>query len=206
LWSFRATLDSLGRSADEEVLRHLIGPPLGESFRLLGIEASRIDDVVARYREFYAERGVYEAHLYDGVAQALEGLSREGVRLAVATAKRVDFARQMLGALGVADYFDAIEGATVDLRVTSKFDIMALAMAGWHRDDPAATWMVGDRHYDMIAARAHGAGAVGVTWGFGSRVELESAGAQWLIDEPGQLLDFDQVDATSAHGGEARAT
>ena len=32
--------------------------------------------------------------------------------------------------------------------------------------------MVGDRSFDMVAARAHGLRAVGVAWGIGSREEL----------------------------------
>ena len=36
--------------------------------------------------------------------------------------------------------------------------------------------MVGDRSFDMVAARAHGLRAVGVAWGIGSREELEAAG------------------------------
>ena len=48
--------------------------------------------------------------------------------------------------------------------------------------------MVGDRHFDMAAARANGLIAIGVTWGVGTRAELEQAGADLLIDDPSQLL------------------
>ena len=47
--------------------------------------------------------------------------------------------------------------------------------------------MVGDRHVDMEAARAHGLRAVGVTWGFGIADELRSAGADVLIGSPSEL-------------------
>jgi phosphoglycolate phosphatase len=40
--------------------------------------------------------------------------------------------------------------------------------------------MVGDRRYDVEGARQHGLDAIGVLWGYGSRDELESAGA-WAI-------------------------
>jgi phosphoglycolate phosphatase len=188
LWSFRATLGHLQRDADEDVLRQLIGPPLGESFRILGVADEDIDDVVALYREFYAERGVYEARLYDGVASTLATLSNEGIPLAVATAKRVDFAHHMLDALGVGRYFDDIAGASMDLRVTSKFDIMDQVLRGWSIREYRAVWMVGDRHYDMEAARAHGVRAIGALWGFGSAEELRAAGAQGLISRPSELV------------------
>ncbi len=191
LWSFRATLDRIGLPVEEEMLRHLIGPPLGESFAILGVEEERIDEVVAIYRDFYAERGVYESLLYEGVHTTLSTLSQQGVRLGVATAKRVDFARQMLTTLGVADLFDEISGATVDLRVTSKFDIMTMVMNQWTIAHQLDVWMVGDRRYDMTAARAHGVHAVGVLWGFGTDEELRSAGAHWLITRPQELLEYE---------------
>jgi phosphoglycolate phosphatase len=189
LWSFRATLEEIGLEAHPDVLGQLIGPPLGDSFRILGVEESDIDDVVARYREYYAQRGVYEAQLYDGVADALEHLSEQGVGLAVATAKRVDFAHQMLRALGIAHHFDQIAGASVDLRITAKYDIMALVLQEWGSGDENDTWMIGDRHYDMVAARRHEVTAVGALWGFGSADELTSAGAHWLVSSPRRLVE-----------------
>jgi phosphoglycolate phosphatase len=191
LSSFHATLDAIGLPGDEEVLRHLIGPPLGESFRFLGVEEERIDEVVEIYRGFYAERGVHESQLYDGVATTLAQLSQQGVRLGVATAKRVDFARQMLTTLGVADLFDEIAGASVDLRVTSKFDVMSIVMDTWSFDHGLDVWMVGDRYFDMMAARAHDVRAVGALWGFGSAEELRDAGAHWLLARPRDLLDHE---------------
>ena len=193
LWSFQATLGEIGLDVDEDVLRTLIGPPLAESFAILGVAPERIDDVVALYRRYYAERGVHEAALYDGVAATLEGLVDQGVRLSVATAKRVDFARQMLASMGVAHLFDEISGASVDLRVTSKYDIMAAVMEGWTFEPGLDVWMVGDRHYDMVAARTHDISAVGALWGFGGAEELLDAGAHWLISRPQELLhDVDE--------------
>ncbi|MDH2903606.1 MAG: HAD hydrolase-like protein [Actinomycetota bacterium] len=188
LWSFHATLDALGLSADEATLRRLIGPPLGESFRMLGVHEEKIDEVVGIYRDFYAERGVYEAQLYEGVVSTLTALAEQGVRLAVATAKRVDFAHQMLTSLGVARFFDQISGASMDLRVTSKFDIMSAVIAQWDSVHGPDVWMVGDRHFDMVAARAHEVSAVGALWGFGGAEELRDAGAHWLVARPRELV------------------
>lgn len=192
LWSFRATLDEIGLEARPEALAQLIGPPLGDSFRILGVEESEIDEVVALYRGYYARRGVFEARLYDGIADLLDQLGERGVRLAVATAKRVDFAEQMLGALGVAHHFDHIAGASVDLRVTAKYDIMALVFHQWSLEGDRDVWMIGDRHYDMVAARRHGVSAVGALWGFGGAEELTTAGAHWLVSSPQRLLEVDE--------------
>jgi phosphoglycolate phosphatase len=47
--------------------------------------------------------------------------------------------------------------------------------------------MIGDREHDVRAARANGVRAVGVLWGYGSRAELEAAGAHALAATPEDL-------------------
>lgn len=49
--------------------------------------------------------------------------------------------------------------------------------------DALNTIMVGDTTYDIEMARAAMVGAIGVTWGYHHRAELEEAGAHIIIDE-----------------------
>ncbi len=55
------------------------------------------------------------------------------------------------------------------------------------RLDPNHTIMVGDRSHDIIGAHANGLRAIGVLWGYGSREELEAAGADRLLATPDEL-------------------
>ena len=55
--------------------------------------------------------------------------------------------------------------------------------------DPAKTLMVGDTSFDMEMARAAGARAIGVGWGYHPRRLLEAAGAELIIESFDQLLD-----------------
>jgi phosphoglycolate phosphatase len=50
--------------------------------------------------------------------------------------------------------------------------------------------MIGDREFDVTAAARNGIPTVGVTWGYGSREELETAGAKTLCDAPGNLASI----------------
>ena len=47
--------------------------------------------------------------------------------------------------------------------------------------------LVGDREHDIIGAHAHGIGGFGVLWGYGSRAELEAAGADTLLAAPADV-------------------
>lgn len=47
--------------------------------------------------------------------------------------------------------------------------------------------MVGDRRHDIAGAHANKVRAIGVLWSYGSKDELEGAGADLLIDTPAEL-------------------
>jgi phosphoglycolate phosphatase len=47
--------------------------------------------------------------------------------------------------------------------------------------------MIGDREYDIIGARETGIDSIGVTWGYGSRTELEKAGEKRIIDSQNEI-------------------
>jgi phosphoglycolate phosphatase len=182
----RATLAAFGRPPEPDGrLRALIGPPLDESFAALGFAGAELAEAVDDYRVRYDEVGVGLAHPYDGVPEAMAALALAGVRQRVATAKRVDFAARMIDDFGLAGVVEALEGASLDGSLTGKTAIVAAVLAGDARE---GVWMVGDRRHDVVAALELGLTAVGVLWGYGSRGELEGAGAQWLVERPGDLL------------------
>ena len=43
--------------------------------------------------------------------------------------------------------------------------------------------MIGDREYDVFGAQAQKLDSIGVLYGFGSREELETAGATYIVDD-----------------------
>lgn len=192
LHSFHETLRESGMSRNDDELRTLIGPPLDESFAKLGFAGHELDGVLERYRDFYAASGVAMCQLYEGVADMLGRFHSSRIRMAVATAKRVDFARQMLTTLGVAHYFEVIEGASVDGVITSKQEIVAQVLEHFAPADPRDVWMVGDREYDVRASLFHGLIPVGVLWGYGTRAELTASGARVVVAHPRELVSYEE--------------
>ena len=192
LYSFRATLDELGITGSDDQLKGMIGPPLNESFEKLGFAGEELQNVLDRYRDFYGANGLGMSQLYDGIDEMLRRLRADGVRLAVATAKRVDFAREMLQLLGIADYFEVVQGASESGEITSKNEIVAKVLDHFESPDPHAVWMVGDRQYDVHAALFHDLVPVGVLWGYGSREELLSSGAQIVVSHPREIVSREE--------------
>ncbi|MBO4506666.1 MAG: HAD hydrolase-like protein, partial [Lachnospiraceae bacterium] len=50
--------------------------------------------------------------------------------------------------------------------------------------------MIGDRCYDVEGAAKHGIETIGVTYGYGTREELENAGALAVVDTVKELGEY----------------
>jgi phosphoglycolate phosphatase len=133
-----------------------------------------------------AKLGFSEACLIRESAEALEEMKRTGLRLYLATSKRTIFANRILDHLKFAAYFDGIDGSVATGELDHKPQLLAHILAK-HHISPSHSLMVGDRRYDISAAHAVGMRGVGVLWGYGTRDELETAGADRLVDSPADL-------------------
>ena len=170
-----------------EELLWLIGPPFRVSFpKLLG-RSDLTEEAIAHYRESYVDGGMYDAIVYDGVADALDRLCVAGCRLFVATAKPHYYARPILERFDLARRFAAIHGPELDGTNDHKSDLIAHIVAK-EGVRPEAAIMIGDREFDVTAAARNGIRTIGVTWGYGSRAELRAAGAAVLCDRPADLV------------------
>lgn len=168
-------------------LERFIGPPLHGAFSELtgqGPESPLVASCVAAYRRRYATASLRETVAVPGVAAALAEL-RQGWRLAVATSKPLAFAEPLVEALGLRDHFVSVRGPDLDVAGEEKATTIKAAL----RDlgCPQRAVVVGDRCFDVAGAHACGLPAIGVTWGIGDRAELESAGAEAIIEAPSEL-------------------
>lgn len=169
------------RDYDMETLRKFIGPPLGESFqKYFGFQREETAKLIEGYREYYTAGGMYEAEVYDGIEELLKSLKEEGKTLAVATSKPEAFARQILERFGLAPYFDCIAGASMDESRVKKDEVLADALSRCRIQNKEQAVMIGDRENDILGAKSNGLDSIGVLFGFGSRKELEDAGADYI--------------------------
>lgn len=164
----------------------MIGPPLRRSFaRLLG-GAHDPEEAVRLYRERYAAGGIFEAHVYPGVLDAMAALRAEGFQLMLCTVKARVFAERIVQRFGFAPHLQGVYGAELDGRFDDKGDLISHILES-RSLNPDRVCMVGDRDNDVLAARRNGLASVGVLWGYGSAAELSEAGADRLICEPVEL-------------------
>jgi len=181
-------LNELGRpSQPDENLLWCIGPPLQGSFQtLLGSEAAAVA-ALALYRRRFSDIGLYENELYPGIAAALASLRQSGLKLYVATSKPAVYAERIVAHFHIGTYFERVFGSELDGTRTDKAELLTYAI-GETGIDPARAIMIGDRRHDVIGARANAMTAIGVLYGYGSKDELEAAGAHHLCASPHDIV------------------
>lgn len=169
-------------------LHFAIGPPLRGTFATLLAtkETVIIEHAMAFYRERFADTGLFENIVYDGVAEMLAALKAQNYRLLLATAKPHVYARRILDHFSILVSFDGIYGSELDGTRQHKGDLLAHLFA-LERINPRSAVMIGDRHHDIDAARANGCRAIGVTYGYGSADELTHADR--LCDSPAHIAE-----------------
>jgi len=118
------------------------------------------------YRAYYAHHMHDTTALFPGVAAGLKQLRAAGWQLALISNKPSDFCRALLARLGVAELFCCVlgDGDTAQLKPDPAPLLELMRRAGVTPDE---TWMIGDHHTDLEAARRAGVRSVFVTYGLG---------------------------------------
>lgn len=151
-----------------------------------GGDQTRLPMLVKRFLSIYEANASRHTQAYAGVRDTLEALKRLDLKLAVVTNKPYAATMDILEALGLSAFFDAVVGGdTLPERKPHPAPILLalrqLAVA------PEAALMVGDNYHDVQAAHAAGVRAFAVTYGYSHKPHAE-LGAQHLLGRMPELL------------------
>lgn len=176
-----------------EDLNFIIGPPLRATFVTLvaqrGRDEATADRLLDRYRAGYRTISTELAVSYPGVPELLENL-RTRTRLGVVTSKPAMYAIPILDALGFSPMMEVMEGPSLS---ESEAKPATLARALDHLGIASgleSVFMIGDRYHDIEAGQSANVRTIGVTWGFGGREELTTAGADFVVDTPAEICEI----------------
>lgn len=191
--SARYGLEKIGHPISDEInIDWIIGPPLKASLaKILNVEADHVlaEQALMGYRERFAVKGLYENHVFEGVAETLVELKRRGYRLFVATAKPTVYAKQILEHFDLAQYFTDIYGSELNGERTNKAELIQYILEQ-QKLQADQCLMVGDREHDIFGARQNGIDTIAVNYGYGSQEELALAQPKYQIDRFNQFLDY----------------
>jgi len=139
-------------------------------------------------RVFHAMRvggALADEPLFDGIAETLVALDDAGWLLGVATGKSDRGLALILDHHGIRRRFVTLQ--TADRHPSKPHPAMVEAAIAEAGAAPETTAMIGDTSFDMLMARAAGAHAVGVAWGYHAPDELTAAGAHHVADHAATL-------------------
>lgn len=185
-------LRAMGRpELTPEIGRRFIGPALMDSFaRWCGMDPETARETIDHYREYYGPKGMYECYVYPGIRELMAQLREAGLRLAVTTSKAEPYARKLLEHLELTPLLDGVIGAPLYSPSSDKAELICRTLRELNVTDPARAVMVGDREFDILGARAAGTASIGVSYGYGSREELEAARADCIAASPAEIGDI----------------
>jgi len=174
-----------------EELQRFIGPPLAQTFQtILGTtDEALVRSAIASYRERFTSIGIFENQLYPDIPAALALLTQRAFTIHLLTSKPKIFALRILDHFGLSASFASVYGPELNDLHGSKASLLRQALATEAVDAKSAV-VIGDRREDVLAARDNGARSVGVTWGYGSREELENAGADRIVGSVSELVSW----------------
>jgi len=166
------------QDGDLDSYSHFIGPPLRISFKNhFGFDDEKIEEAVAKFREYLIPIGLYENELYPGIINLLKKLKDSGKTLILATSKAEKQAKTVLEHFDILKYFDFVGGDEPGGGRSNKDEVILYCFEHCgvlSKEDKAKAVMIGDRDLDIIGAAKVGIESVGVLYGYGSYEELTS--------------------------------
>ncbi|HWP51992.1 MAG TPA: HAD hydrolase-like protein [Clostridia bacterium] len=168
---------------DPLVLRSFIGPPLTHSYKqIYGFSDEQTAKAIDIFHERFDAIGKFENRPYDGIPELLKQLKAANRHLMLATSKPERFARQIMAHFALEDYFDFICGADETQGRFEKQDVIREILCVHPQLNRDNAIMIGDRKYDIEGAALCGLDCIGIAYGFGSLVELQTAGATYIAE------------------------
>ena len=187
-----AVLSDLGYPTHtEEAIRGFIGDGV-RALMMRAMPDSASDDekeaALAEWKSCYQEFGRRKTVPYPNIIEMLEGLKPKGVKLGVLSNK-FDSAVKDLAGFYFPATFDVAKGEspTCPRKPDPTGLLASIQEIGLN---PSQVAYIGDSAGDMKTAKAAGAMAIGVSWGYQTVDRLVSAGADMVIDDPLAILDL----------------
>ena len=165
-----------------EKLQTFIGPSLFDSFkREYEMSDEDCEKAISLYRGIYETERMYDVDVYDGIPELLAALKENDCKLYLVTSKPLMFSEKIMDRIGLADYFDQMVGPSPTDHSSDKKILIENALNAYQLKKSECV-MIGDTKYDIKGAADAGIDSIAVTYGYGSREEMEDAEATFFAD------------------------
>lgn len=175
----------------EEECAATIGLPLFGCFEVLfpDLPKANYQQCADAYRRIFAENlQSMIPQPFPGVLETLATLVKQGYTLTIASSRSHASLAELTHDMGIADYISYLIGAD-DVEKAKPNPEPVLKTLEVMYFDARQVLVVGDMAVDILMGANAGTKTCGVTWGNGTRVELEQAGTDYVINSMGELID-----------------
>ena len=185
-----AELGLSGRTDDECASK--IGLPLDGCFEALYPDEAKetIQLCAETYRRIFQENLLtMKPQVFPKVKETLSMLKEQGYTLTIASSRWHKSLSELTHDLDIAEFISYLVGAddVEKAKPNPEPVIKTLAAMG---ADASQTLVVGDMNVDILMGLNAGAITCGVTYGNGTRKELEDAGADYIINSIDELIEI----------------
>lgn len=174
-----------------EAVLGIVGLSLVEAMQRLGEDDPRFpaERLAELYREAFRElrtEPVFSEPMFPGMRGLIDRLAaRDDLLLGIATGKSQRGVAAVLAHHGLEGRFVTIQ--TADDAPSKPHPAMVLQAMAATGAEPMDTVLIGDTSFDMVMARAAGARAIGVSWGYHAPDLLTQSGAERLATDADEL-------------------
>jgi len=164
-----------------------VGTPLSVQFSEWRESPEMLEAMIATYREYNLKHHDTMVTVYPGVLEAVREIKAAGVQTGLVTSKNRQGALRGLRLVGLEALMDVLVCAdeVTNPKPHPEPVEKAVQLLG---ADPATTVYVGDSIHDMHSGRAAGVKIAAALWGPFGRDHLESAGPDYWLERPGDLV------------------
>lgn len=139
-----------------------------------------------KFFEYYRVHYLDKTKVYDKIYETLDNLNSMGVKLAVCSNKAEEMTEKILSAL-FSGRFSALVGQSERYPIKPAPDSVYYILDKLSVEAFEAVF-IGDSGVDMQTAKNSGMIGIGVTWGFRTKEELIENGADYIAEEPLDII------------------
>lgn len=152
-------------------------------------ELAHFDEAFSAYQRIFDANCTYKVKPYPGVPMLLDAMKETGMKLGVLSNKPDKQAVHVVADIFGRATFDSVHGQRDGIpRKPDPAPLLALAKE--LGAEPAEVLYIGDSEVDVATGRAAQMDTIAVSWGFRSREELKSAGADRIADTADEILQI----------------
>ena len=178
---------------DSAAYKFFVGNGINKLFERVLPEGEKTQENILLIRQHFLEHyTVHNAELtvpYPGITDLLQQLQRAGIKLAVASNKYQKGTEKLVQHFFPDINFIVVLGQRENIPTKPDpaivQDILTIAKV-----EKKEVLYVGDSGVDMQTAQNSGIEAVGVTWGFRPREEMEEFSPKYMVDHPSEIYQI----------------